>query len=181
MQYFVHESLRYMINPFPNKPWFLQYKSFENTVWKGEFVRNEQFLLFSQCFLPVYLSQTRPCFYASAEQVFWKHWENEKFLLFSQCFLPVLRKVSSIFIKFEIVICKLVQFGRVKNLLFGKGLKNYYAMITFKMLVFTTWSQRKSWHLPYPLVSTDNKFYYIPSSEILEFPSVINFHFHFLP
>ena len=40
------------INPFPNKPWFLHYKSFENTVGKGEIVHNEQFLLFPQCFLP---------------------------------------------------------------------------------------------------------------------------------
>ena len=32
----------------------LQYKSFENTVGKGEIARNEQFLLFPQCFLPVW-------------------------------------------------------------------------------------------------------------------------------
>ena len=41
-------------NPFPNNPWFftcLQYKSFENTVEKGEIARNEQFLLFPKCFL----------------------------------------------------------------------------------------------------------------------------------
>ena len=31
----------------------LQYKSFENTVGKGEIARNEQFLLFPLCFLPV--------------------------------------------------------------------------------------------------------------------------------
>ena len=31
----------------------LLYKSFENTVEKGEIARNEQFLLFPQCFLPV--------------------------------------------------------------------------------------------------------------------------------
>ena len=30
----------------------LKYKSFENTVGKGEIARNEQFLLFPQCFLP---------------------------------------------------------------------------------------------------------------------------------
>ena len=45
-------------NFFPNKPWFcrtcLQYKTFENTVGKGETVRNEQFLLFPQCFLSVW-------------------------------------------------------------------------------------------------------------------------------
>ena len=32
----------------------LQYKSFENTVCKGEIARNEQFLLCPQCFLPVW-------------------------------------------------------------------------------------------------------------------------------
>ena len=31
----------------------LQYKSVENTVGKGEIARNEQFLIFPQCFLPV--------------------------------------------------------------------------------------------------------------------------------
>ena len=31
----------------------LQYKLFENTVGKGEIARNEQFLLFPQCFLPI--------------------------------------------------------------------------------------------------------------------------------
>ena len=30
----------------------LQYKSLETTFGKGELVRNEQFLLFPQCFLP---------------------------------------------------------------------------------------------------------------------------------
>ena len=30
----------------------LQYKSFEDTVEKGEIARYEQFLLFPQCFLP---------------------------------------------------------------------------------------------------------------------------------
>ena len=30
--------------------------------------------------------------------------------------------ISAIFIKFEIVVCKLFEFGSVKNLSFGKGL-----------------------------------------------------------
>ena len=37
------------VNPFPNKPWFLRvslYKSFENTVGKGEIACYEQFLHF---------------------------------------------------------------------------------------------------------------------------------------
>ena len=51
-------------------------QAFENTVGKGEIARNEQFLLFPQCFLPVWIA-------------------------------------FAIFVKFEIVVCKLFQFGRV--------------------------------------------------------------------
>ena len=43
-------------NHFPNKPWFLRVYSVSllKTLWeKGEIARNEQFLLFPQCFLPV--------------------------------------------------------------------------------------------------------------------------------
>ena len=46
-------------NPFPSKLIFfrcLQYKSFENTVEKGEIARNEQFPVFPQCFLPVWVT-----------------------------------------------------------------------------------------------------------------------------
>ena len=39
----------------------LQLKSFENNVEIGEVARNEQFLLFLQCFLPYYI--TFYCFY----------------------------------------------------------------------------------------------------------------------
>ena len=37
---------------------------------------------------------------------------NEQFLLFPQCFKPF-GELSAIFIRFEIVICKLFAFGRV--------------------------------------------------------------------
>ena len=56
---------------------WLQNKSFENTVGKGEIARNEQFLFFPQCF-------------------YYLFWE-----------------LSTIFIEFEIVVCKLFQFRRV--------------------------------------------------------------------
>ena len=39
---------------------------------------------------------------------------NEQFLLFLQCFLPS-GELSDIFIKFEIVVCKLFQFEQVGN------------------------------------------------------------------
>ena len=38
-----------LLTPLGNKP-------FENTVGKGEIARNEQFLLFPQCFLPVLIA-----------------------------------------------------------------------------------------------------------------------------
>ena len=38
-----------LLTPLGNKP-------FENTVGKGEIARNEQFLLFPQCFLPVWIT-----------------------------------------------------------------------------------------------------------------------------
>ena len=53
-----------LINPFPNKPWFLhvcstsllktvqQNMPSENTAGKGEIARYEQFLIFQQCFPP---------------------------------------------------------------------------------------------------------------------------------
>ena len=43
--------------PFPKQALdftCLSFKSFENTVRKGEIARNEQFLLFPQCFLPIW-------------------------------------------------------------------------------------------------------------------------------
>ena len=45
-----------LVNPFPKQArvfMCLQYKPIENTVGKGEIARNEQFLLFPQCFLPI--------------------------------------------------------------------------------------------------------------------------------
>ena len=43
-------------NPFPNKPWFLCDCSLSllKTLGKGEIARSEQFLLFPQCFLPIW-------------------------------------------------------------------------------------------------------------------------------
>ena len=43
------------INPFPNKPWFSHVcsRGLLKTLGKGEIARNEQFLLFPQCFLTV--------------------------------------------------------------------------------------------------------------------------------
>ena len=51
----------------------------------------------------------------------------------------------------------------------------YYARVCMLSVVFTSRCVRKFCYLARPSVSRDIKFYYIPSSEILEFPSVINF------
>ena len=73
------------------------------------------------------LSKTSPRFYVSAVQVFentvgkGEIARNEQFLLFPQCFLHFLRDLSAMFIKLRIVVCKLLQFGRVQNLSFGNG------------------------------------------------------------
>ena len=44
-----HSHTMTPLTPLGNKP-------FENTVGKGEIARNEQFLLFPQCFLPVWIT-----------------------------------------------------------------------------------------------------------------------------
>ena len=76
--------------------------------------RRFNFLIF---FTP---SQISPGFYV---QIFWKKpWEKKRncllrrgnFSFFHGVFYP-LREFSAIFITFEIVVCKLFQFGRVKN------------------------------------------------------------------
>ena len=56
-------------------------------------------------------------------------WEKEKLIAtsnfsFSHSFFYPFRELSFLFFKFKIV-CKLFQFGRVKNLSFGKGLTHY--------------------------------------------------------
>ena len=44
------------VNPSQTVFMCLLYKPFENTVGKGEIARNDQFLLFPQCFLPVWIT-----------------------------------------------------------------------------------------------------------------------------
>ena len=43
-----HSHTMIFLTPLGNKP-------FENNVGKGEIARNEQFLLFPQCFLPIWI------------------------------------------------------------------------------------------------------------------------------
>ena len=56
VQHFIMQNILETLNPFPNKPRFLRVcnTSLLITLWgKGEIARNEQFLLFPLCFLPV--------------------------------------------------------------------------------------------------------------------------------
>ena len=75
------------VNPFQNKPWFftfLQCRSFENTVGKGEIALNEQFLLFPSVFYPVwrtsyYFHQIKNC----RLQTF-SVWKSPKFVVWER-------------------------------------------------------------------------------------------------
>ena len=65
-------------------------------------------------------------------------WEKEKLLVtsifsFSHSVFYPFRKLSAIFIKLEIIVCKLFQLGRVQNLLFGKGLRLYQMTIILSL------------------------------------------------
>ena len=72
----------------------------------------------------------------SAVQVLKPLWEKEKLLVtsnfsFSHSVFYPLGELSSIFMKFEIVVCNLFQFGRVQNLLFGKRLNGRQTHLLF--------------------------------------------------
>ena len=59
IQLILNFSLANTFNPFPHNDTFLMplgNKPFETTVGKGEIARNEQFLLFPHCFLPVWIT-----------------------------------------------------------------------------------------------------------------------------
>ena len=81
------------------------------------------------------LSQPIPGSYVSAVQIFLKHWEKEKLLVTSNFSIShsvfyLFGELPAMFIKFEIIVCKLFQFGslkfvvweRVKNI-FGERIK----------------------------------------------------------
>ena len=46
---------------------------------------------------------------------------NEQFLLFPHSVFYPFGELSAIFIKLEIIFCRLLQFGRILNMSFGKG------------------------------------------------------------
>ena len=63
-------------------------------------------------------------------------WEKDELLVtsnssFSHSVFYPYGELSAISFKIEIVVCKLLQFGKVQNLLFGKGLSLYHMILTF--------------------------------------------------
>ena len=78
----------FVIYPFPNKPkqvsTCLQYKSFKNTVDKGEIARNEQFLLLPQCFLPVLRTFCHFCQIWNGRLQTLSVWKNLKFVVWER-------------------------------------------------------------------------------------------------
>ena len=83
----------------------------ENTVGRGEIARNEQFLLFPQCFNPF---PNKPWFLRVCKTSLLKTslFITSNFSFSHSVFYPF-KELSAIFIEFEIVVCKLFQFGRV--------------------------------------------------------------------
>ena len=82
------------LNPFvTNKPRFLHVfsTSLENTVKKEEIARDKQFLPLPQCFLTIWN------FLPFSRAVFYSYWG-----------------LSAVFITFESVVCKLLQFESLK-------------------------------------------------------------------
>ena len=99
----------------------------ENTEGKGEIANYQQFLLFPQCFQKTWFL----CVCSTGLlKTLWekeKLFEKEKLLKMSNFSFPssvfyLFGELPTFFIKFEIVICKLFQFGRIHDQSFGKGL-----------------------------------------------------------
>ena len=59
------------------------------------------------------LSKASPCFYVSAVQVFWHHGGKMDNFSFSHSVFYPSGELSTDYKKFKIVICKLIEFGRV--------------------------------------------------------------------
>ena len=82
----------------------------------------------SRHYLSLTLSQTSPCFYVPAVSHLKTLREKEKLLIMSDFSFPhsvfhSFGEHSAIFIKFEIVVCKLFQFGPVRNMVVWERVK----------------------------------------------------------
>ena len=121
-----------VFNPFPNKPWFLHIcsTSLLKTMWEKEkLLITSNFSFSHSVFYPFEeLSSIFNVFNPFLNKPWFLHvcstsllktmCEKEKLLItsnfsFSHIVFYPYEEISSIFIKFEIVICKFFQFGRV--------------------------------------------------------------------
>ena len=100
------------------------------TLWEKEKMQvTSIFLLLPQHFLSINSFPNKPWFSRVCGTSLLKTlWEREKLLVtsnfsFSHSVFYRFGELSAISFKFEIVVCKLFQFGTVQNLSFGKGLK----------------------------------------------------------
>ena len=69
------------VNPFPNKPWFLSVCSMgllKTLREKGEIARDEQFLIFPQCFLPIWITF---CHFHQVQNCRLSVWKSLKFVV----------------------------------------------------------------------------------------------------
>ena len=85
--------------PFPKQALVftcLQYKTFENTVGKGEIARNEQFLLFPQCFLSVWRTFCHFYQIQSCRLQTLSVWKSLKFVVWEKVIYVILLLVSEI-------------------------------------------------------------------------------------
>ena len=124
-----------MINPFPNKPWFLRVccRSLLKTL--GE---KEKLLVTSN-------------------------------FSFSHSVFYLLEELSAIFIKSKIVVSQSFEFGRVKNLSFGKGLRQSVPIISLMGTKNLSMCQHREYHHPpawsnYPLFYIDRLLCFRPFS-----------------
>ena len=132
-------SLHVTLNPFPNKPLFLRVcsTSLLKTLWEKKktlwekvkmlvtsiFSTPTMFYTFSKIIASLYVTlnpfPNKPLFLRVCSTSLLKTlWEKEKMLVtsnfsFSNSVFYPFRELSTIFIKFKIVICKLFQFGKV--------------------------------------------------------------------
>ena len=113
-------------NPFPNKSWFLCVcsKGLLKTLWE-----KKKLLVTSNFSFP-----NKSWFLCVCSKGLLKTlWEKKKLLVtsnfsFSHGVFYPFGELSAIYIKFEIVVCKLFQFESVKSLPFGKGLSLYQTL-----------------------------------------------------
>ena len=110
------------------------------------------------------LSETSPVFYVSAAQVFWKHCgkrgncSKRAISPFPIMFSTHLDGFSAIFIKFEIVLCKLFQFGK-KHHTMNHSISSFTLKLHCPLLCYFLWP--KQWNNDILLFSIILKFYFV--------------------